>query len=193
MVGDVSGKGTSAALYLSKLQGIVRSLHGFRLTPREMFVRTNDLLGRDLERRAFVTALGAFFNPGDRRLVLARAGHLPLYHWDARACEVRRVLPRGLGFGLSNNPVFDEELEEREIRYAPGDVFLFITDGITECLAAQGEDFGEARVMAVLREEAVAGHTAAVVRDRLLGAVRRFAGGADQFDDQTVVVVRATA
>ena len=193
MVGDVSGKGTSAALYMSKLQGIVRSLHGFRLTPREMFVRTNDLLGRDLERRAFVTALGAFFNSADRRLVLARAGHLPLYHWDARAREVRRVLPRGLGFGLSNHPVFDEELEEKEIRYAPGDLFLLITDGITECLATQGEDFGEGRVMALLRESALAGHTAAAVRDRLLGAVRQFAGDAEQFDDQTVVVVRAVA
>jgi serine phosphatase RsbU (regulator of sigma subunit) len=193
MVGDVSGKGTSAALYMSKLQGIVRSLHAFRLTPREMFVRTNDLLGRDLERRAFVTALGAFFNAGDRRLVLARAGHLPLYHWDSRSGEVRRELPRGLGFGLSNRPVFDEELEEREIRYAPGDVFLFITDGITECLATEGEDFGEARVMSLLREQASAGQSAADLRDHLLGAVRRFAGGADQFDDQTVVVVRATA
>ena len=193
VVGDVSGKGTSAALYMSKLQGILRSLHAFKLTPHELFVRTNDLLSRDLERRSFVTALGGFFHPAERRLVLARAGHLPLYHYSMARGEVLRVLPRGMGFGLSQREVFDDELEEREIAYAPGDVFLFITDGITECLAAGGEDFGEERVMDVLRELARRGTPASTLRDEMVATVRRFAADVEQVDDQTVVVVRAVA
>ena len=193
VVGDVSGKGTSAALYMSKLQGILRSLHAFKLTPHELFVRTNDLLSRDLERRSFVTALGGFFHPAERRLVLARAGHLPLYHYSTARGEVLRVLPRGMGFGLSQRDVFDDELEEREIAYAPGDVFLFITDGITECLAAGGEDFGEERVMDVLRELARRGTPASALRDEMVATVRRFAADVEQVDDQTVVVVRAVA
>jgi serine phosphatase RsbU (regulator of sigma subunit) len=193
VVGDVSGKGTSAALYMSKLQGILRSLHAFGLTPHELFVRTNDLLSRDLERRSFVTALGGFFHTAERRLVLARAGHLPLYHYSTARAEVLRVLPRGMGFGLSQRDVFDDELEEREIAYAPGDVFLFITDGITECLATGGEDFGEERVMDVLRELARRDTPAATLRDELVATVRRFAADVEQLDDQTVVVVRAVA
>jgi hypothetical protein len=75
MIGDVSGKGTSAALYMSKLQGIVRSLHGFGLPPRQLLVRTNDLLGRDMEKRAFVTVLGAFFDTHTREVTVVRGGH----------------------------------------------------------------------------------------------------------------------
>ena len=101
MIGDVSGKGTSAALYMSKLQGIVRSLHGFELTPRQLFVRTNDLLGRDMERRAFVTVLGAFFDRPARTLTVAGAGTCRCTSAVAATGVVRRWLPRGLGLGLA--------------------------------------------------------------------------------------------
>jgi serine phosphatase RsbU (regulator of sigma subunit) len=190
MVGDVSGKGTSAALYMSRLQGIVRSLHAFDLSPHEFFVRTNDLLCRDLERRSFVTAIGGFFDAGQRQMVLARAGHLPLYYYSAATAEVHRVLPRGLGFGLSNRHVFEHELEEQLIAYRPGDVFLFITDGITESVAPSGDDFGEDRVLWLLERHAHA--TALEIRDEVTEAVRAFSATEEQFDDQTVVVVKAT-
>jgi serine phosphatase RsbU (regulator of sigma subunit) len=189
MVGDVSGKGTSAALYMSKLQGIVRSLHGFGLGPRELFVRTNDLIGHDLDRRAFVTALGAFFDLQRGRLVLARAGHLPLLRLNAGSGLIDRYLPRGLGLGLTMGEAFDRELEELEIAYAPGDTFLFITDGITECQSPEREEFGEERVVEFLSSVAHR-QDARSVRDALMSAVDRFAGGANVFDDRTVVVVR---
>lgn len=191
VVGDVSGKGTSAALYMSRLQGILRSLHGFALTPHELFVRTNALLCEDLERRWFVTALGGFFDAARRELVVARAGHLPLYYYESAAGRVHRVLPRGLGFGLSPRPLFAQELEEQLVRYRPGDVFLFITDGITECQDEGGHEFGEERVMAVLEQHASG--SAVDIRDRLMAAVQAFSTAADRFDDQTVVVVKATA
>lgn len=190
VVGDVSGKGTSAALYMSRLQGILRSLHGFALTPHELFVRTNALICEDLDRRWFVTALGGFFDAGRGELVVARAGHLPLYYYERAAGRVHRVLPRGLGFGLSPKPLFAQELEEHLVRYRPGDVFLFITDGITECQDAAGREFGEERVMAIFEQHASG--RAVDIRDRLMAAVRAFSDAAEQFDDQTVVVVKAT-
>jgi serine phosphatase RsbU (regulator of sigma subunit) len=167
----------------------VRSLHAFDLTPHEFFVRTNDLLCRDLERRSFVTAIGGFFDTSRGQMVLARAGHLPLYHFSAADRQVWRVLTRGLGFGLSGRSVFEVELEERVIPYGAGDVFLFITDGITECLGPSGEDFGEDRVQALLERHA--GGSAREIRDHVTTAVRSFSATADQFDDQTVVVVKA--
>jgi serine phosphatase RsbU (regulator of sigma subunit) len=189
MVGDVSGKGTSAALYMSKLQGIVRSLHVFDLTPHDFFVRTNDLLCRDLESRSFVTALGGFFDTAEREVVLARAGHLPLYYFAAATGQVHRMLPNGLGFGMSNRHTFDRVLKEQVIRYSPGDVFLFITDGITESFAPGGDDFGEERVVGLLQQHA--GSSALAIRDEVTSAVRAFTATAEQFDDQTVVVVKA--
>jgi hypothetical protein len=112
IVGDVSGKGTSAALYMSKLQGILRSLHGFNLSPRDLFIHANTLLCEDLEKKSFVTAIGGFFNSSSHVMCLARAGHLPLYYYNAKSAKVELVTPKGLGLGLKNSTVFAKQLEE---------------------------------------------------------------------------------
>lgn len=189
VVGDVSGKGTSAALYMSKVQGILRSLNGFDLPPREGFIRANRLLCSDLERSSFVTALGARYVAAEKRFTLVRAGHLPLYHYHAATGQVEIVQTRGLGLGLNDAGVFSRELEEREVRFVPGDVMLFVTDGVTEARNAEGEEYGEARVGALVRSRA--GLTAAALRDALVADVRAFGAGLEQHDDQTIVVVRA--
>jgi serine phosphatase RsbU (regulator of sigma subunit) len=190
VVGDVSGKGTSAALYMSKVQGILRSLHGFGLSPGDLFIRANRLLCDDLEKKSFVTAFGAAFDPHERKIVMARAGHLPLYHYRMRDRRVDRVLPRGLGLGLNNAGVFSSELEEKELRYGEGDVLLFVTDGVTEAQNGAGEQFGEERLIAFLAENS--GQGAAALRDAVFAAVNGFVGGAIQHDDETVVVVKGT-
>jgi serine phosphatase RsbU (regulator of sigma subunit) len=190
IVGDVSGKGTSAALYMSKVQGIMRSLHGFGLSPRELFIRANQLLCGDIERKSFVTAIGGAFDVNGRDMLLARAGHLPLYYYRASEKKVKRIIPRGLGLGLSPEELFATELEEERIHYSPGDVFLFVSDGVTEGKRSSGEEFGEERVMAVLGSSA--NSPAEGIRDELISSLRLFTGNEEQHDDQTVVVVKAT-
>jgi sigma-B regulation protein RsbU (phosphoserine phosphatase) len=190
VVGDVSGKGTSAALYMSKVQGILRSLHEFRLAPGDMFVRTNRLLAGDIDRSSFVTALCASFGAAAGNALLARAGHLPLYVFAAQSGSVSRVAPRGLGLALDENAKFAEQLEERTLPYAGGDVFLFVTDGVTEARNEVGEEYGEERLVGFLQQEGR--RTATEIRDALSAALRDFVGKADQHDDQTIVVVRAT-
>lgn len=192
MVGDVSGKGTSAALYMSKLQGIVRSLHSFELTPRELFIRANDLLGRDLERRSFVTALGGFFDIDARVVTVARAGHLPLLRYEAATGQVHRHTPAGLGFGLVSGRQFGQELLEERVPYAAGDVFLFVSDGITESHATSGDDYGDDRLVALMHETAAQRFTAAETMHRIKASVDAFTEGTEQQDDQTIVVVRVT-
>jgi serine phosphatase RsbU (regulator of sigma subunit) len=191
MIGDVSGKGTSAALYMSKLQGIVRSLHGFGLPPRQLLVRTNDLLGRDMEKRAFVTVLGAFFDTRTREVTVVRAGHLPLLHWQAATGTVSRILPRGLGLGLVAGDLFGVELEERTVAYAPGDVFLLVSDGIAESHDADREEFGEDRLEALFARLAAAGTPVAGIITAINAAAAEHAAGAPQHDDQTVIAIRA--
>jgi serine phosphatase RsbU (regulator of sigma subunit) len=190
VVGDVSGKGTSAALYMSKLQGIVRSLHSFELGARDLFIRTNDLLGRDLERRSFVTALGGFFDSRARVVTIARAGHLPLLRYEAASGRVHRHAPTGIGFGLTSTRQFVQELQEERIAYDKGDVFLFVTDGITESHSTTGDDYGEERLSALLREMAGSGFTAAAMVARVKASVDAFTEGMEQHDDQTVLAVR---
>jgi serine phosphatase RsbU (regulator of sigma subunit) len=189
VVGDVSGKGTSAALYMSKVQGILRSLHDFALSPAELFVRTNRLLAGDMERNSFITALAGAFDTDRRQLVLTRAGHLPLYRFIARTGRAEIVTPKGLGLGLENEGLFSTELEERKLQYDPGDVLVFVTDGIIEARNEKKEEFGEERLLKILGSLASSG--ADVMRDHILEEVRTFAGQAPPHDDQTVVVVKA--
>ena len=188
VVGDVSGKGTSAALYMSKVQGILRSLHGFGLSPAELFVRANRLLCGDMEKSSFVTAVGASFDPRGRTFLLARAGHLPLYHYRAGERRVIQVTPRGLGLGLNNAGVFSSEIEEKVVSYAAGDVLLFVTDGVTEAHSSGGELFGEERLVDVLAAGASGG--AEAIRDDVIRALGVFTEGASQHDDETIVVIK---
>lgn len=191
IIGDVSGKGTSAALYMSKVQGIMRSLHGFGLSPKELFVRANKLLCQDLEKKSFVTSLGADFDSAARRMILARAGHLPLFYYHADTKRVEKITPKGLGLGLDNHGVFAAELEERTVQYEAGDVFLFITDGVTEAQSNGSGEFGEENVTKILEKSSAADATH--IRDQVIAAVQQFAGDHIQHDDLTVVVVKAVA
>jgi serine phosphatase RsbU (regulator of sigma subunit) len=189
VIGDVSGKGTSAALYMAKVQGILRSLHGFHLSPREMFLRANLLLDNDLEKSSFVTALGVEFEPHARRMSVARAGHLPLYHFRRQEGRVDRIVPRGLGLAISDGATFAGEMEERTVTYGKDDLILLATDGITEARNAAGEEFGDHVFDEILRGAGMTG--ASEVRSEILARVRRFAGDVHQHDDQTLVVIRA--
>jgi len=189
IIGDVSGKGTSAALYMSKVQGILRSLHEFQLSPADLFTRANRLLYQDLEKRSFVTVLGAEFDTTSRSVVTARAGHLPLYRYSAREKKIESVMQRGLGIGLEDRGLFNAELKEFRLQYDPDDVLVFVTDGVTEAHNLHGELFGDERVNAVVRDNA--GKSAVEIRDAILAAVHGFAGGAPQHDDETVVIVKA--
>lgn len=189
IVGDVSGKGTSAALYMSKVQGILRSLHAFNLSPRDLLVRTNHLLHADLEKQSYVTVLSGCFNTATTSLRLARAGHLPLLHFSAQTRTITALSPRGIGLGIVNNTFFSTRIDELNIPYAPGDIFLFITDGITEAMNSLRQEFGDERLHALLLR--CIDKDANTIRDTICQAVEQFTGSAALHDDFTVVVVKA--
>lgn len=187
IIGDVSGKGTSAALYMSKVQGILRSLYGFRLSPKELFTHANTVLCRDLEKRSFVTVLGAAFDLRSKKILIARAGHLPLWYYDAKMGKVVTVIPRGLGLGLDDAGTFTAEIEDLEIEYSDGDIFLFATDGVTDAHNAERDFGGEYLEQLLLRH---AGDSAEEILEAIMRSVKEIAGVHAQHDDETVVVVK---
>ncbi len=188
IVGDVSGKGTSAALYMSKMQGVLRSLHTFVDSPLDLFRRANSLLAQGMEKSSYVTALGAKFNPETHTVSVARAGHLPLFRFNAGSGKVEKLVPRGLGLALDQTEKFATELEERTYPCNTGDLFVLLSDGITESMNTEGEQYGDERVEGVMASNTQL--SAADLRDTLFESVRSFAGSEAQHDDQTVVVVK---
>ncbi len=188
IVGDVSGKGTSAALYMSKMQGVLRSLHAFVDSPRELLLRANSLLAQGMEKSSYVTVLGAQFDPTSHTVHVARAGHLPIFRYNAQERTLNAYIPKGLGLALDQTEKFAKELEQQTYPCAVNDVFVLVSDGITESMNPEGDEYGNARIEQVLHTYAHA--CANEIRDRLFESVRAFAGTAEQHDDQTVVVVK---
>lgn len=191
IVGDVSGKGISAALYMAKIQGIVRSLHTHSANPRELFISTNRVLSENLEKNYFITAIGARFDLAARKMQLSRAGHLPLFYYRAKEDSVQLITPKGMGLGLSANGLFADELEMYEMTFATGDICMFVTDGITEAISNQDSPSGESHLLQLLKENAR--QPLPALRDRIMDTARACQGrDRAPADDQTLVAIRIT-
>ncbi|MBI5325891.1 MAG: SpoIIE family protein phosphatase [Ignavibacteriae bacterium] len=189
IVGDVSGKGTSAALYMSKIQGILRTLNEFMLNPRDLFIRANQLLYKYLEKDTFVTVVAAKFDSKYRKVKIARAGHLPIYYYKSLDSSVEKILPKGILLGKSKNEIFDENIEEIQLNYHPGDVFLFISDGVIEARNNRFDDFDEMRLMDTFKKNIE--NNSEKIRDNIVDTVSDFSNEVEPYDDLTIVVVKA--
>jgi serine phosphatase RsbU (regulator of sigma subunit) len=187
LVGDVSGKGTSAALYLSRAQGIVRAIDSYGPSLWELLVRLNTQIFDHLDRQAFLTLSALRVSLLDDTITYLRAGHLPLLHYRAADGGVLEHKPKGIGIGL-DAAAFATHLEEVALRREAGDIFLLVSDGISEAADGSGQQFGMERLSAVLHAHAA--HSAREIKDAVVGAAQTFSAGLEQLDDMTVLVVK---
>jgi len=194
LIADVAGKGTSAALYMAELKGLVLSLSRTHRSPRDLLMAANRLIAEHLGVRSFITMSYAVLDLEARTLTYARAGHTPLlYLPGGGAREDRRaqlLAPDGLVLGLKidDGRLFDRLLEEQTLSIGAGDVLLFFTDGITEAMNAEDDCFGEQRLSRLVEEHA---HLPCEeLRERMLRDVEAFVGGAPQHDDMTMILLK---
>lgn len=187
IIGDVSGKGTSSALYMSKIQGIMRSLHSFDLSPSDLFIRANQILRKDVNRKYFITAIAGSFDIKNKSLQLARAGHLPLYFYQKSQNAVHKLTPSGIGFGLTDTQVFAREIQLLNVNYESGDIFVFATDGVTEAFDSKGNEYGENQLSECLLKNSA--KSATEICKILIENVMEFSNN-QQNDDITVVIVK---
>jgi sigma-B regulation protein RsbU (phosphoserine phosphatase) len=191
LVADVSGKGTSAALYMAELKGLVLSLSRIHESPARLLSEANRILAANLDSRSFVTMTYAVIDTQAGTLRYARAGHNPLLRFEAATGLVHTLLPPGLGLGLDRGPVFDRVLREEEVPLCPGDMFLFFTDGLSEAMNVRSELFGEQRLRDVVGQSEKL--SSEELKERILAEVRAFAAGAAQADDMTMVALKVVA
>jgi sigma-B regulation protein RsbU (phosphoserine phosphatase) len=193
LIADVSGKGTSAALYMAELKGLVLSLSRIHRSPRELLIALNRIIAAHLDARSFITMTYAVVDKDQRTMTYARAGHAPLLVIPGPGASSRRaklLAPGGLVLGLKidNGEMFDRLLEEETIALGPGDLYFFFTDGVTEAMNASDECYGEARVGALL--ERLADRPPEEVRERLVLDIEAFVGDTPQHDDMTMIVLK---
>lgn len=184
-LGDVSGKGTAAALYGSLAIGTLRELVvEHPSAPAAMLATMNHRMhGARLDAR-FIAMLFAVYDAPSRRLTLANAGGpYPLLVRDAHIQEIRM---EGVPLGLLPETAY----EETTLDLLPGDIVLFVSDGILESENASQEQFGSARLHALLADLAP-GLSAAEISEAILAATNGYSGpAATPHDDQTLLVLR---
>lgn len=189
LVADVSGKGTSAALYMAELKGLMLAVSHQERSPRELLIRVNRLLADHLDNRSFITMTYAVIDLEARTLTHARAGHTPLIVAGEGGADV--IVPNGMVLGLrlpGAGDRFEALLEEHTRPLHEGDAIVLYTDGITEAMDVDGELFTDAALSRV-----VASHRAldaSGIRERVLREVTAFVGQAEPHDDMTMVVVK---
>jgi sigma-B regulation protein RsbU (phosphoserine phosphatase) len=196
LIADVAGKGTSAALYMAELKGIVLSLAHRHVSPRDLLLDVNRILARHLDTRSFITMIYAVVDLEARTLTYARAGHCPLIYLPgayALCRDAQVLLPDGmvLGLNLDDGELFERQLEEVTLPLRPGDLYLLYTDGITEQTNSDGDFFGEVRLGELLERHADL--SSEELRERILREVRSFAGSAVQQDDMTMLILKTEA
>lgn len=181
-LGDVSGKGTAAALYGAVAFGILRSLAQQKMRPAEMLRRLNDLIcERRIEGR-FMTLCFARWHRSQRKLRLANAGHSqPLL---SRAGQCEKIPITGLPLGIEPGVTYDEQ----SFTLQKGDVFVLYSDGIPEATNRAGEQMGMQRLMEVV--QANVDRRAAELADLVMSEVAHFSAGAAISDDRTLLVVK---
>ena len=195
LIADVSGKGTSAALYMAELKGLVLALSQRYDSPRELLIEVNRIISEHLDSRSFITMTYAVIDRRRRRDdLLPRRPHaadLPAgavgggaagagadaERHGARPAHRRRASEK-----------FEELLEEQRVDLAPGDVIVLYTDGITEAMNLESDLFGEARLSRIVEEH---GHLdSGELRERILREIEAFVGTADQHDDMTMILLK---
>jgi len=194
LIADVSGKGTSAALYMAELKGLVLSLSQIYLSPRQLLVEVNRIISDNLDTRSFITMTYAVFDLKAGRMTYARAGHTPLIYMpngDGGAERVQVLVPSGMVVGLripGAHEKFIDLLEEETIQLNPGDVIVLYTDGISEAMNPEADLFGDSRLSRIVEEH---GHLeSGELRERILREIEAFVGAADQHDDMTMILMK---
>src|SRR5690606_30616925 len=186
VVADVSGKGAGAALVMTECRATLRLCAEGEPSPAKVLSRVNRHLVPDMRPGMFVALFYGIYDLDTKVLRFCRAGHEPPLLLRSTG-EVEQLPGAGLAIGLDDGELFDEMLQEREVKFGAGDLLALYTDGITEAANPQGEEFGRDRLAASLQRHLDRPLTEMVKTvDRY---VRNFCVLAPRHDDRTLLLV----
>ena len=198
LIGDVSGKGITAAFHVAQMKGIFHALmqeNPLARNEREKFpvpskfmAQANNALARCLEKAAFITASLYIIDYEHGGFVFARAGHCHTLYYHSIKEEVSYFRTAGLGLGIIRNDSYEKHIKNQFYDYNPGDVMVIYTDGIVEARNAAGEEYGEEGLQKML--ERTYYMDAAVIKEKILTDLEEFSRGQPMHDDQTLLVIK---
>jgi sigma-B regulation protein RsbU (phosphoserine phosphatase) len=187
LVGDVSGKGIGAALFMARAKTVFETEASREADPGALLARVNRSLCRDNDAGMFVTAVAGVLDVSSGEVAFALAGHDPPVLVPAAAPPTALSADGGRVLGLIEASAFPVN----RLRLGPGDAIVLFTDGVSEAQDTSGGFFGVERIVATATP--LPRETAPGLTGKLLAAVRAFAGEAPQSDDITILTLRRLA
>ena len=200
VVADVSGKGVPGSLVMTMAKAVIRAkamksdapTHKLPAAlgggPASVIRKTNQMIAQDIKKGMFITANYGILNVKTLRFMFVSAGHNDTLVYNSQTQELRSYNPKGIALGLDKGAVFDTMLQEQEISLSSGDLVIQFTDGITEAMNENRDEFGDDRL-----KDAIQKYAHLKVNDFLIELdkdIRNFTRGFTQSDDITAVVIK---
>jgi hypothetical protein len=188
VIGDVSGKGVPAAIYMTLTKGVIQSQAEHNLSPGEVLTRVNRSLYKMMDPRSFVTLFFAVIDSKADTITFSRAGHNPLFYFRYSENRILSLKPEGIALGIEKGEIFSQSIKEDHMQMEKDDLIVFYTDGFTEAMNKNLEEYGENRLQDIIlrsKDKPVQQIIADIVDD-----VNLFVKGYPQHDDMTMVIVK---
>jgi sigma-B regulation protein RsbU (phosphoserine phosphatase) len=189
-IADVSGKGVPASLIMAICRSVLRAEAARNPSPADVLRKVNRQLYPDIKEDMFISMAYLILDHNHHGVTLARAGHDAPLWYQRQSQTVTPVKPPGMVVGIDSGSVFDRLTVDFAVPLERDDCFVLYTDGVTETLNSDGDEFGVDRLMQSVRASASDGAQAIV--KKIIEDVREFTGSVPQNDDMTLIAIRKT-
>src|SRR5213596_3506090 len=189
-IADVSGKGVPASLIMAICRSVLRSQAIGNPSPADVLQKVNRQLYPDIKEDMFISMAYLVLDHARDGITLARAGHDAPLLYKQKSQTVAPLKTPGMVVGIDSGDVFDRLTTDVAVGLERDDCILLYTDGITEALDNEGNEFGLEQTIASVQSSAIEGAQAIVTR--LIDDLRNFVGSTPQNDDITMIAIRKT-
>ena len=173
---------------MAEVKGIIESLSKIHTSPKEILIKTNEILYENWDKKAFTTMIYSIIDVKEMKITHSRAGHCPLILFDYENGTTDFVQLNGIGLGLEKGIKFKRAIEEKTTPLKKNDVVIFYTDGVVEARNTAQEEFGEQNL---LQGVSTLTHlSTSKIREQLVASVQEFEGNMKPHDDLTIIVVK---
>ena len=189
-IADVSGKGVPASLIMAICRSVLRSQAAQNPSPADVLQKVNRQLYPDIKEDMFISMAYLILDHAHNGVTLSRAGHDAPLLYKSSSQVVTPLKPPGMVLGIDSGNVFDRLTSDVAVPLERDDCLVLYTDGVTEAIDAEGDEFGVERMIQSVRASAMNGAPAIVTR--LIDDLRDFVGSQPQNDDITLIAIRKT-
>jgi serine phosphatase RsbU (regulator of sigma subunit) len=186
-MGDVSGHGVQAGLIMSMAKKTFEIYASMGLGPADTLSKVNDSITRDLGGKLFISMVYALLDPTEHTITWARAGHTPSIRYNPTSDLLEEIKPPGMVVGMKTGAIFRNSLQEQVITVSSGDVIVLYTDGVTETMNLQQEEFETDRLFDVIKKFGADGPD--ILVSRIMEIIRHFRGPQPPTDDVTLLTL----